>query len=137
MPEKRITPPDDMDRLKENLMNNHGMRIKDRASFDKAWDEYLGDTKLKARSKKYVWNQIKEDKRITEEKAIKTVEDIQDMAREITKKDRDIIGITKKDRNIIGIIKNKRVFATEQIIIVKGKKRTVLRDDKGRFARRA
>ena len=127
MPEKRITPPDDMDRLKENLMNNHGMRIKDRASFDKAWDEYLGDTKLKARSKKYVWNQIKEDKRITEEKAIKTVEDIQARARKIT----------KKDRNIIGIIKNKRVFATEQIIIVKGKKRTVLRDDKGRFARRA
>lgn len=54
---KRITPEDDFKRMALNLYVNLGSVIKDRDSFDKAYDEYFQVKLIPARGKKQVKGQ--------------------------------------------------------------------------------
>lgn len=53
MPKKRISPPEDYDRLSENLMLNY--EITDRESFDIGFDDYLKEIKHKDEMREKTW----------------------------------------------------------------------------------
>ena len=125
MAKKRITPPDDLDRLTENLNNNFGRKITDRESFDKAWDEYLGDEHgLSNKQKDKVWKNIADIKQL--DRAIKNVQATQRKARQIS----------KSELSYLTTVKGKRVYARKEFVKVKGKSVVRYRDAKGRFVKK-
>lgn len=123
-----MTPPQDYDRLVENLYRNYGKVIKDQETFNKAYNEYLSG--------------LSPDHPLRQSGAKKTISALyrQKYPFRITEKEYRA-GIRQREKRIrregefifTGLISDKVVVARADAYRYKEKTRTVYRDRKGRF----
>lgn len=151
MVRKRSTPPDDSDRLAENLFN-FDRNIIDKQSFNEAYDKYLTDSPEavgNAHLRDMTFNSLRKNHRVVKNENLHTKaggkslrQDRRTTAKTVVKTRKEYIkqGASKVDLKNYDTIASRKgtiIFARKSTNkSVKGKVHMRLRDTKGRFVSR-
>lgn len=154
MPRKRVTPPDEFDRLAENIYNDRGHTIFDRKSYDIAFDKFFGAEKLTPAQNTVMrdeaWGFLKDRMVFTRAGGRNLDRDRQKTHRIVYNKDQqeqyirhgaqrsDLRGVDTKQASFLylGLSGRRKVFAQKTYVVVKNRKVVRYRDRRGRFVRR-
>ena len=127
MVKKRVTLPEDVDRLAEQLLNKQGELIDDRRSYDIQYSIFMQEGGLEGKR-----NTILRDKVFKQITIIKP-EIEPEVRKKVTKK---LVKPKPAKFEITARSKGRIVFARRTKLTRRGKQFTFLRDKKGRFAKK-
>lgn len=162
---KRITPPDEIDRLAENIDNFSDKTITNKEEFDKQFNEFFdnqvssGQNGIREKTfeflqdkhplriqpaKKTVFQQaggkdLKQDRKKTAKKIVTSKKRyIQLGAKNVDLAGYDTKGGKTRSRRLeyLGKVRQRVVYASKDIVTIRGKQVIRYRDKKGRFVKR-
>lgn len=151
MPSKRTTSQDDAERLAENVFN-FNPTIRDRQSFEIAYDEYLKespDARFNTKLREMTFRElVRSNPRVRNENLHKKAggknlkQDKKKNAKTIVNTRKEYIekgasNVDLKNYDTIAKRKNAIVFSRKDTITRRGKKVNILRDKNGRFVKKS
>lgn len=127
---KRITPPDEIERVRERIFTSHRRKIADRATFDMAFAKTMMMSDLTDKQRKFrddVFNSYKK------EYGIATQRELTELRKDRKEFERDILRASKGEFSIPAREKGRIVYARKDSVRIRGKPVVRYRDKKGRF----